>query len=208
MVVADFAKSTTHSIYLRNGSNPVINSGHGAYADVPAIVSGQHSHPSHVPGQYSPRMRGKSEMEWKCRQIRNCCQEVNESCQLRQEEMFRLPSSNWKISEVFIKHQTPLPNAEYCRRPVQWNKCFAENEKHSRWSHEMVRVGAPTPQSNQQLPPTIIHYLTEFIYGSRSVALRIMNYLRIIHNIQSTRLFLSALSQLVAQPGSNEQGQN
>lgn len=133
---------------------------------------------------------------------------VKKSCQLPQEEMFRSPSSNWKISEVFIKHQTPLPNAEYCRRPVQWNKCFAENEKHSRWSHEMVRVGAPTPQSNQQLPPTIIHYLTEFIYGSRSVALRIMNYLRIIHNIQSTRLFLSALSQLVAQPGSNEQGQN
>lgn len=42
---------------LRNGSKPVINSGHGARADAPAGVAGQHIHPSHVPGQNEPKYK-------------------------------------------------------------------------------------------------------------------------------------------------------
>ena len=40
--------------YLRFGSNPVIKSGHGACAEDPAGVSGQHDQPSNVPGQNRP----------------------------------------------------------------------------------------------------------------------------------------------------------
>lgn len=47
--------------HLRNGSNPVMNSGQGACAEAPAGVSGQHSQPSHVPRQYVPVRRE----EWK-----------------------------------------------------------------------------------------------------------------------------------------------
>lgn len=38
--------------HLLFGSKPVIKAGHGANADVPGSVSGQHSQPSHVPLQY------------------------------------------------------------------------------------------------------------------------------------------------------------
>lgn len=41
-------------INSRFGSNPVTNSGHGACADDPAGVSGQHDQPSKVPGQDRP----------------------------------------------------------------------------------------------------------------------------------------------------------
>lgn len=40
-------------MYLRDGSNPVLN-GHGNCAVVPAAVSDQHNHPSHVPRQKLP----------------------------------------------------------------------------------------------------------------------------------------------------------
>lgn len=41
-------------INLRDGSNPTLKSGQDACADVPAGVSGQHSHPSNVPRQNLP----------------------------------------------------------------------------------------------------------------------------------------------------------
>lgn len=84
-----------HTQYSRNGSNPVINSGHGAYADVPAIVSGQHSHPSHVPGQYSPRKWEKRETSENADRS-NRCQELMSHVNCDKEEMCRPPSSNWK----------------------------------------------------------------------------------------------------------------
>jgi hypothetical protein len=48
------SKCTNICPYLRLGSNPVINSGHGACAEDPAGVSGQHDQPSNVPGQNRP----------------------------------------------------------------------------------------------------------------------------------------------------------
>jgi hypothetical protein len=47
-------RKCTRSLYSRLGSNPVINSGHGACAEDPAGVSAQHDHPSKVPGQNRP----------------------------------------------------------------------------------------------------------------------------------------------------------
>lgn len=46
------------------GSNPVINSGHSAYADEPARVSGQHDHPSHVPLQYLPKKNRETNIKY------------------------------------------------------------------------------------------------------------------------------------------------
>lgn len=115
--------------YLRNGSNPVTNSGHGAYADMPAIVSGQHSHPSHVPGQYFPRLRQREREsknnEIKCRQIK-LVSRVNESCQLcfvlllcafifcaadeGKNDRIENRSVELEKSKPFMTHQKPLPN--------------------------------------------------------------------------------------------------
>lgn len=41
-------------LYLRDVSKPILNPGQDACAEVPAKVSGQHSHPSHVPRQNLP----------------------------------------------------------------------------------------------------------------------------------------------------------
>lgn len=43
--------------YLRNGSNPVLNSGQERRAELPAGVSGQHIQPSHVPRQNFPAIK-------------------------------------------------------------------------------------------------------------------------------------------------------
>lgn len=52
----DLLKNIAKRKYLRDGSKPVLNSGHGAYAEDPANVSGQHNQPSQVPAQYVPEI--------------------------------------------------------------------------------------------------------------------------------------------------------
>lgn len=38
-------------------------------------------------------------------------------------------STELEKSKAFISHQKPLRSGEYCRYPIQWNKCVSENGK-------------------------------------------------------------------------------